>query len=46
MGLSVKEEIPAEVYQLMDLYPQAQVKRPGVEYLPYPAVPIPSKTTR
>ena len=28
-----------EVYALMELYPQARAYRPGIEYLPYPAVP-------
>ena len=39
MGLPVKKEIPNEVWALMELYPQAQPQRPGVEYLPVPAVP-------
>ncbi len=39
MGLPVKPEIPPEVYQLMELYPQAHVQRPGIEYVPYPYVP-------
>jgi len=39
MGLPVKSEIPPEVYQLMDLYPQAHAHRPGIEYIPYPYAP-------
>ncbi len=39
LGLSVKEEIPEEVYQLMDLYPQAPINRPGVDYVPHPIIP-------
>ncbi|MHC1627799.1 MAG: SDH family Clp fold serine proteinase [Candidatus Nezhaarchaeales archaeon] len=39
LELPVKEEVPAEVYELMDLYPQAPINRPGVEYIPYPVVP-------
>ncbi len=34
LGLPVKDKIPPEVYELMELYPQAQTQRPGVEYLP------------
>ncbi len=36
LGLNVKTEIPEEVYELMELYPQAGAGRPGVEYIPYP----------
>lgn len=39
LGLPVKDEIPQEIYQLMDLYPQALVQRPGIEYIPYPYHP-------
>ncbi len=39
MGLPVKPELPPEVYRLMELYPQAYVQRPGVEYIPYPYAP-------
>ncbi len=42
MGLPVKTEIPPEIYELMELYPQAPINRPGVEYLPYPVIPHPS----
>ena len=42
LGLPVKENIPPEVYSLMDLYPQAHQHRPGIEYLPYPRYPVPS----
>ncbi|MCD6510011.1 MAG: ATP-dependent Clp protease proteolytic subunit [Thermoprotei archaeon] len=41
LGLPVKEGIPPEVYQLMELYPQAHQQRPGIEYLPYPIAPMP-----
>ncbi|MCS7364900.1 MAG: ATP-dependent Clp protease proteolytic subunit [archaeon GB-1867-035] len=41
MGLPVKIGIPEEIYELMELYPQAQVRRPGVEYIPYPTAPMP-----
>ncbi len=39
MGLPVKPELPPEVYELMELYPQAHVQRPGIEYIPYPYAP-------
>jgi ClpP class serine protease len=39
LGLPVKDNVPPEVYELMELYPQAQAQRPGVEYLPYYNVP-------
>lgn len=39
LGLPVKESIPPEVYTLMELYPQAPINRPGIEYIPYPIYP-------
>jgi ClpP class serine protease len=36
MGLPVSEEMPKEIYSLMDLYPQAQQRRPSVEFVPTP----------
>lgn len=39
MGLPVGEEMPREVYALMDLYPQARQRRPGVEFIPVPYAP-------
>ncbi len=39
LGLPVKDTVPPEVYRLMDLYPQAPINRPGVEYIPYPVIP-------
>ncbi len=36
MGLPVKVGLPIEVYQLMDLYPQPQPRRPSVQYVPMP----------
>jgi ClpP class serine protease len=36
LGIPVKVGIPLEVYQLMDLYPQASPIRPGVEFIPSP----------
>ncbi|WP_114312819.1 SDH family Clp fold serine proteinase [Thermus caldifontis] len=36
MGLPVSTEMPLEVYELMDLYPQAQGGKPSVQYVPIP----------
>ncbi len=36
MGLPVSTQMPAEVYALMDLYPQAHGGRPSVQYVPIP----------
>ena len=35
-GLPVKTELPVEVYELMDLYPQVPGQRPSVQYVPMP----------
>lgn len=36
LGLPVRVGIPEEVYQLMELYPQAMQRRPSVQYIPVP----------
>lgn len=36
LGLNITTEIPDEIYQLMNLYPQAAQRRPSVEYIPMP----------
>jgi ClpP class serine protease len=36
LGLPVSTEVPAEVYQLMSLFPQSGAGRPSVEYIPLP----------
>ena len=36
MGLPVSEQMPTEIYDLMELYPQARQQRPGVEFVPIP----------
>ena len=41
LGLPVNTDVPPEVYELMELYPQAPHNRPGVEYIPQP---LPSPT--
>ncbi len=49
MGLPVSDEMPEEVYQLMELYPQTSQQRPGVEFIPIPyqspAAPVKGKKT-
>lgn len=39
LGIPVKTEIPEEVYQLMELYPQPAAIRPSVEFIPTPYAP-------
>jgi ClpP class serine protease len=41
LGLPVSEDMPKEIYALMDLYPQAGQRRPSVEYVPAPYRPSP-----
>ncbi len=36
LGLPVKEEVPEEIYQLMELYPMPMMQRSGVEFVPQP----------
>ncbi len=36
MGLNVSTEMPKEVYELMELYPQPQGGKPSVQYVPLP----------
>ncbi|GIU84616.1 MAG: hypothetical protein KatS3mg008_1391 [Acidimicrobiales bacterium] len=36
LGLPVETDLPHEVRQLMDLYPQPRGRRPSVEYIPSP----------
>ncbi len=39
LGLPVSTDMPAEVYQLMSLFPQTAQRRPSVEYIPIPYFP-------
>ncbi|WP_457549855.1 SDH family Clp fold serine proteinase [Archaeoglobus sp.] len=34
LGLNVSTDVPAEVYELMELYPQPIMQRPSVEFVP------------
>jgi ClpP class serine protease len=43
MGLPVSEDMPKEMYALMDLYPQAGQRRPSVEFIPTPYRPSPGR---
>ncbi len=36
LGLPVSTEMPVEIYQLMNLYPQPVQRRPSVQYIPVP----------
>ncbi len=45
IGLKVKTQLPQEVYQLMELYPQEKPARPTVEYIPGP-IPTPTHPTK
>ncbi len=36
LGLNVSEEMPQEIYELMDLYKQTEQRRPSVQYIPAP----------
>lgn len=36
LGISVQVKLPRQVYGLMELYPQAGIRRPSVEYIPIP----------
>ncbi len=36
LGLPVSDDLPKEVLDLMELYPQAGARRPSVEYIPVP----------
>jgi ClpP class serine protease len=36
LGIPVSVDVPQEVYDLMDLYPQTSQRRPSVQYIPMP----------
>lgn len=40
IGLLVSLGLPDEIYDLMDLFPQAQPQRPSVQYVPIPYKPV------
>jgi ClpP class serine protease len=39
LGLPISTDMPREVFELMQLYPQAHQRRPSVEYVPLPYGP-------
>ncbi len=43
IGLSVSTEMPDEIYQLMNLYPQTSQRRPSVQYIPLPYTERPAR---
>jgi ClpP class serine protease len=46
LGLRITTDMPNEIYQLMNLYPQANQRRPSVEYIPIPYAPRPALPNR
>jgi ClpP class serine protease len=36
MGLNINCSLPKEIYELMELYPQSEQRRPSVQYIPLP----------
>ena len=36
LGFKVSDDLPEDIYKLMNLYPQAKTRRPSVEYIPIP----------
>ncbi len=36
LGLPIRDDLPEEVYKLMELYPQSAARRPSVQYIPMP----------
>ena len=49
LGIDVREDMPREIYDVMDLFPQATQRRSGVEFIPVPYGPapqLPPKTVR
>lgn len=41
LGLDISTDMPQEVYDLMNLFPQTAQRRPSVEYIPMPYTPPP-----
>jgi hypothetical protein len=46
LGLPVSTQMPKEVFDLMELYPQTSQRRPAVEYIPLPYGPPERGTSR
>jgi ClpP class serine protease len=45
LGMPIGTDMPTEVYQLMNLYPQSGQRRPSVDYIPLP-YPLPAPNER
>lgn len=39
LGIPIRDDVPREVYELMELFPQTSQRRPGVEFIPVPYAP-------
>jgi ClpP class serine protease len=39
LGLPISTDMPQDVYDIMNLFPQAAQRRPSVEYIPIPYAP-------
>jgi len=46
LGLKISTGVPTEIFQLMNLYPQANPRRPSVDYIPLPYTRRPSAPGR
>jgi ClpP class serine protease len=46
LGLPISTEMPVEVFELMQLYPQTTQRRPSVEYIPLPYGPPERRESR
>lgn len=46
LGLKISTEVPEEIYQLMNLFPQSTQRRPSVEYVPTPYHPPVEKSRK
>lgn len=46
LGLKINNDVPEEIYQLMNLFPQASQRRPSVEYVPTPYHSRPSDSNQ
>ncbi len=43
LGLAVREEMPVEIFQYMNLFPQSGQQRPSVDFIPLPYQPTKTK---
>ncbi len=45
LGLQVKVDMPEEIYELMNLFPQTRQRRPSVQFIPMPYTERPTRRT-